>query len=71
MKRIIKWLHLRGAKRIICFFLVNHVYAGTKHFEIKRRLLKSLGFEIGENTKIVGPIVCTGQLKMEKTVELE
>ena len=66
MKRIIKWLHLKGVKRTIYFFLVNHVYAGTKHFEIKRRLLKSLGFEIGENTKIVGPIVCTGQLKIGK-----
>ncbi len=54
----IRWVNL----------LVNHIYAGTraKHFEKKRRLLNSLGHEIGEGTKIVGPVFCTGKLIIGK-----
>lgn len=43
-------------------FLVNHVYAGTTFFETKRKLLNSIGCEIGEGTKVVAPIICTGKL---------
>ncbi len=45
-------------------FCVNKLYAGTnvKHFEKKRKLLISIGYTIGEGTKIVGPIDCTGVL---------
>lgn len=45
-------------------FLVNKIYAGThpKTFKVKRKLLISLGHKIGNNTKIVGPIFCTGKL---------
>lgn len=66
---IVKLLHLRGLWRKIVLFLVNKVYAGTssKHFEVKRRLLNStVGFEIGEGTRIVAPIECTGTLKIGK-----
>ncbi len=45
-------------------YCVNKRYAGTKpkHFEKKRRLLNSIGHSIGEGSKIVGPIFCTGKM---------
>ena len=43
-------------------FRVNHLLVGTRAFEKKRRLLCSIGHEIGEGTKVVGPLVCTGKL---------
>lgn len=46
------------------FFLVNHVFVGTWFFEIKRKLLNSLGHSIGKGTKIVGPIVCSAHLSI-------
>lgn len=63
---IAKWLHLKGLWHRVALFGVNKIYAGTnhKHFEIKRRLLNSIGFEIGSGTKVVGPIECTGKLKV-------
>ena len=64
---LVKLLHLRGAKNKIAIYLVNRIFAGTKpkHFEIKRHLLNSVdGFNIGEGTRIVGPIECTGTLKI-------
>lgn len=64
--KILKKLHLYGIKRKYIFFLINKVYVGTKSFERKRKLLISLGYEIGENTKIVGPIECSGTLKIGK-----
>lgn len=57
-----KLLHWEGIKRRVVLYMVNNVYVGTKAFERKRKLLKSIGFEIGENTKIVGPIECSGKL---------
>ncbi len=61
MKRIIKALRRRRV-----MYLVNKRYVGTKHFEKKRRLLNKIGFKIGEGTKIVGPIECTGALIIGK-----
>ena len=49
-------------KRMLVLFLVNHFYVGTRYFGRKRKLLNSLGHEIGEDTKIVGPISGTGKL---------
>ncbi len=45
-------------KRRIHLFLVNKIYVGTNpiFFDKKRKLLNSIGYSIGENTKIVGPI---------------
>lgn len=47
-------------------FLVNNVFHGTRpqFFSIKRNLLNSIGYQIGEGSKIVGPIRCTGTLKV-------
>lgn len=53
---------LRGLKVRLNTFLINRVYVGTKHFAAKRRCLRRLGHKIGENTKIVGPVYCTGTL---------
>ena len=52
-------------KRIV-WFLVNHVLDGTNpmYFTYKRKLLISIGINVGRNTKIVGPIFCTGKLSI-------
>lgn len=52
--------------RILVFFCVNHLLDGTnpRYFGIKRSLLRSIGFEIGERTRIVGPISCFGKLSI-------
>ena len=44
--------------------MVNKIFAGTnpRLFGVKRQLLQSIGYIIGKNTKIVGPIICTGKL---------
>ena len=58
-------MHLIGKKRVV-HWLVNNIFVGTSHFEKKRKLLNSIGYEIGEDTKIVGPIECSGTLKIGK-----
>lgn len=43
-------------------FLINKIFVGTSHFAVKRKLLNAAGILTGENSKIVGPIECTGKL---------
>lgn len=43
-------------------FLINKFLSGTHFFGIKRMLLNSLRFDVGNGTKIVGPIFCDGEL---------
>lgn len=62
MNKLVKALHLYGLKKRWHLYLVNKIYVGTSHFEKKRKLLNSIGYKIGTNTKIVGPIECTGKL---------
>ena len=64
MKKLISILHLRGLWRHLALFSVNRIFAGAspKGFAIKRLLLNSIGISIGEGTKVVGPIECTGTL---------
>lgn len=59
-------MQLKTVKKILVTFCVNHVLAGTVFFEPKRRLLNSIGCEIGEGTKVVGPVYNTGNLKIGK-----
>ena len=66
MRLIEKIFHLRGLRRYYAFYLVNKRYVGTRKFEQKRKALIKLGYEIGEGTKIVGPIECTGELTIGK-----
>ncbi len=60
--KVLKKLHLWGVWYRFCMFCVNKCFAGTKYFKIKRRLLIALGYEIGQNTKVVGPLITTGSL---------
>lgn len=55
-------MKLRTLRRTWAMFLINHIYTGTRCFGAKRRLLRRAGHEIGENTKVVGPLLCTGKL---------
>lgn len=59
-------MKLSTAKRIAALFCVNHILAGTTLFEQKRKLLNSVGFEIGEGTKVVGPLFCSAKLIIGK-----
>lgn len=53
---------IRHLHKVLVMFLVNHMFVGTWFFETKRKLLNSLGYHIGEETKVVGPLFCTAQL---------
>lgn len=57
-------MKMRSVWRRAAVFAVNHVFVGTRFFGIKRRLLRSAGYRIGEGTKVVGPIDCTGKLEI-------
>ena len=46
--------------------MVNHKLAGPRKYERKRKLLNSIGYELGEGTRVVGPIFCTGKLIVGK-----
>ncbi|MCI8554135.1 MAG: hypothetical protein HFJ80_04225 [Clostridiales bacterium] len=56
-----KWQRLHRAWTL---FLVNQVLCGTHCFEIKRKLLISIGFQIGG--RIAAPVHCSGTLIMGK-----
>lgn len=60
---------VRRFKRKAVLYLVNKVFQGTRPqlFAVKRRLLNSIGYNIGEGTKIVAPIYCTGSLSIGKS----
>ena len=60
---VMKSLRIPG-KRTVCYFLVNKIFVGTRFFSIKRSLLRSAGVAVGIGTKIVGPIVNTGELQI-------
>lgn len=49
-------------KRRAVFFLVNRIFVGTRAYSVKRRLLTSIGISIGQDTRVVGPLYCTGRL---------
>lgn len=51
-----KW---NSIKRKIAFFGVNHLFKGTRFFGVKRGLLRWAGYDIGDGTKIVGPLFAT------------
>ena len=53
---------IRAIKKRWVLYLVNKVYKGTAHFKRKRKLLRSIGWEIGEGTKIVAPIEVSGRV---------
>ncbi len=59
-------MKLRTVKKALVEYAVNYLLAGTKFFPAKRNLLRSIGYEIGENTKIVGPLHNSGNLRIGK-----
>lgn len=61
-------MKLKTIKQRIVIYLVNHTLAGTRFFSAKRNLLRSIGYEIGENTKIVGPIHIQGRSALVQIV---
>lgn len=56
-------MKLTTVKHTLVMFLVNNLFAGAYLFEVKRRLLNSIGYSLGDGTKVVGPVFCTGKLK--------
>ena len=69
IEKIIRIFHIRGIRRCLSLWLVNNIYAGDsnpKYFEKKRRLLIAAGVQIGEGTKVVGPIYPHGKLIIGK-----
>ena len=54
----------------IAIFLINHVYRGTKHYPVKRKLMRYAGYSVGEGTNVVGPIYCTGSLVVDANCHL-
>ena len=57
-------MKLKTIKRLAVMHLVNGILAGTHFFPAKRRLLRSIGYKIGERTRVVGPLFCTGTLSI-------
>lgn len=57
-------MKLRSVKHRLVMFCINHIFAGTRFFGIKRWLLRSAGYEIGDGTKIVGPLLCSRSIKV-------
>ena len=62
MIKIVKKLHLYGFYKKVCFFLINHIFIGTKPTSCaaKRSLMKAVGNAVGSGTTIVGPITVLG-----------
>ena len=62
-------MHLAfGVKKRLALFLVNHIFAGTREcfWNANIKLLNSIGYQIGEGTKVVGPLECYGTLSVGK-----
>lgn len=57
-------MSITGIKRRIVFFLINNFLSGTRNFELKRKLLLWAKYNIGDNTKIVGPLHITTNLSI-------
>lgn len=51
-------------KKIGVMFLVNHILGVPKFFEAKNKLLRSVGYEIGKGSKVVGSLFCTAFLSV-------
>ncbi|MBR3949190.1 MAG: hypothetical protein IKJ84_00790 [Oscillospiraceae bacterium] len=55
-------MKIETLKRHTALFLVNHILVGTRCYARKRKLLNQVGFSLGEGTRVVGPVYCTGGL---------
>lgn len=59
---------LKAFHKRLAMFLVNKVFVGTRpcFYEIKRKLLNSIGHTIGEGTRIVGPFESYSSIEIGK-----
>ena len=57
-------MKLKTLRRAWAMFRVNHIYAGTKAWSRKRTLLRVAGWIIGDGTRIVGPVMCSGTVEI-------
>lgn len=55
-------MKIKTLYRIFCWFRINRIYKGTRFFNKKVKLLRKVGVVLGDNTKVVGPLFCTGKL---------
>lgn len=51
---------VKRIKRHSALFAINHFFAGTHFFGVKRRLLRFADVEVGEDSKVVGPLFLGG-----------
>lgn len=66
--KIRRFFHIDGIKKRMVYFAVNHLLAGTNphFFEAKRRLLNMIGHDVGEGSKVVGPVEWQGTFRCGK-----
>ena len=59
---------IRRIRRKRALYIINVKYAGADHryFEKKLKAMRTLGYKVGDGTKIVGPINITTQLEIGK-----
>lgn len=57
-------MKLQTIKRCCAMFVVNHILAGTHSYGLKRKLLRFAGYQVGEETRVVGPLFSTAKLKI-------
>jgi hypothetical protein len=67
---LVSKMKLKTIKKRIVIYLVNHVLAGTRFFPAKRSLLRSIGYEIGEN-KLSGRFIIQGRSALVRIVGLD
>ena len=53
---IVRVLHLKGIQYILYMYNINHWLVGCEHFELKRKMLNTLGCQLGNGVKVVAPI---------------
>ena len=65
-KKIRQITHYNGIKNKAAMFLINKVFAGTnpRYFEIKAKLLRAYGCSVGQETKIVGPLMINNPIEI-------
>lgn len=66
--KIKRFFHFDGIRKRSVYFLVNHAFAGTnpRFFAMKRKLLNTIGHDVGKGSKVVGPVELQGTFKCGK-----
>lgn len=56
---------MKKIKRLLGLYIINHFLSMTRCFKVKAAILRNIGVEIGENSKIVGPIYFGNNVKLK------